>query len=172
MRARALRAPVTLLDEPLTGLDRPERARLLDELPYMLSRFAATSLLVTHDREEAFRLADYLVVLVEGRVHAAGGKSEVLRKPPDASVAELLGFTVLPHTGHLVAIPPGEVRLGCGPLQFTLLVERIADLGHHRHVIGTVAGRRVDVRLRVGDLEVALGTSVVIHAESVVFLSS
>jgi ABC-type sugar transport system ATPase subunit len=57
-RALALRAPVTLLDEPLSGIDRVARTQLLDDLPRLLATFASTTILVTHDREEAFRLAD------------------------------------------------------------------------------------------------------------------
>ena len=56
-RALALRAPVTLLDEPLSGIDRIARVQLLDDLPRLLATFATTTILVTHDREEAFRLA-------------------------------------------------------------------------------------------------------------------
>src|SRR5919109_3143150 len=82
-RALSLRAPVTLLDEPLSGIDRLTRLQLLDDLPRMLGTFASTTILVTHDREEAFRLADRLVVLVDGRVHAAGPKAEVYARPRD-----------------------------------------------------------------------------------------
>ncbi|MCK6591430.1 MAG: ATP-binding cassette domain-containing protein [Polyangiaceae bacterium] len=71
-RALSLRAPLTLLDEPLGALDAMVRARLLHELPRLLRARGGTAMIVTHDREEAFFLADYLIVLIGGRVRAAG----------------------------------------------------------------------------------------------------
>lgn len=146
-RALALRAPVTLLDEPLAGVDRVSRTGLLAELPGWLARFAATTILVTHDREEAFRLADRLVVLVAGEVKAAGVKASVYARPPDRATAELLGYTVLAIDDTRVAIPPGALRPGHGTPAFTLAVEQVIDMGNHRHVIGMIGNERVDVRL-------------------------
>jgi ABC-type sugar transport system ATPase subunit len=120
-RALALRAPVTLLDEPLAGIDRLARLQLLDDLPRLLTTFAATTVLVTHDREEAFRLADYLVLLVAGRVRAAGPKAEVYNRPPDRETAELLGYTVLTVGGRPVAVPVGGWRPGVGEPGFELV---------------------------------------------------
>jgi ABC-type sugar transport system ATPase subunit len=150
-RALALRAPVTLLDEPLTGIDRVTRVQLLDDLPRMLATFAATTILVTHDREEAFRLADHLVVLVEGRVRAVGPKAEIYARPPDRTTAELLGYTVVSAGGRAIGVPAGEWMLGDGDASFELLVERVVDMGNHLHAVGMVGGVRVDLRLRPGD---------------------
>jgi ABC-type sugar transport system ATPase subunit len=150
-RALALRAPVTLLDEPLSGIDRIARVQLLDDLPRLLATFATTTILVTHDREEAFRLADHLVILVDGVVRAAGSKAAVYGSPADRTVAELLGYTVLPLDGRLIGIPSGGLRLGCGSPGFTLRVERVVDMGSHPHLVGRVGEARVDVRLSPGD---------------------
>ena len=150
-RALALRAPVTLLDEPLSGIDRLTRLQLLDDLPRMLGTFAATTILVTHDREEAFRLADRLVVLVDGRVRASGPKAEVYARPPDQATAELLGYTVVRQGGRTVGVPAGAWALGGAGESLALTVERAVDMGHHLHVVGRVGGVRVDVRLRRGD---------------------
>jgi ABC-type sugar transport system ATPase subunit len=149
-RALALRAPVTLLDEPLSGIDRIARAQLLDDLPRLLATFASTTILVTHDREEAFRLADDLVIVADGTVRAAGDKGAVYRRPADRVVAELLGYTVLPSAGGLIAVPPGSLRAGEGSPRFDLVVERVVDMGNHRHVLGRVGDARVDLRLVEG----------------------
>lgn len=151
-RALALRAPVTLLDEPLAGLDRVGRAQLLDDLPRLLATFATTTIIVTHDREEAFRLADDLVVLVDGVVRAAGPKGDIYRNPPDRRTAELVGYTVMPLNGTLRAVPAGALRLGSGPDTFVVVVDRVVDMGDHRHLLGHVldAEVRVDVRLPSG----------------------
>jgi ABC-type sugar transport system ATPase subunit len=165
-RALALRAPVTLLDEPLTGIDRVTRVQLLDDLPRMLATFAATTILVTHDREEAFRLADNLVVLVDGRVRAAGPKAEVYARPPDRTTAELLGYTVVGIDRRLIAVPAGAWVLGEGGASFELVVERVVDMGNHLHAVGTVGGVRVDLRLRPGDPIPSAGDRVPIAARS------
>ncbi len=150
-RALALRAPVTLLDEPLSGIDRIARTQLLDDLPRLLATFASTTILVTHDREEAFRLADHLVILVDGVLRAAGSKGAVYRAPADRAVAELLGYTVLPCDGGLIAVPPNGLVLAGGDPGFTLVVERVVDMGNHPHVVGRIAGVRVDLRLDRGE---------------------
>ena len=167
-RALALRAPVTLLDEPLAGIDRLARLQLLDDLPRLLTTFAATTVLVTHDREEAFRLADYLVILVAGRVRAAGPKAEVYNRPPDRETAELLGYTVLTVGGRLVAVPVGGWRPGPGEPGFELVIERVVDMGDHRHALGWVEGMRVDLRLDPGDPVPAAGDRMRIAARHVV----
>ena len=169
-RTLALRAPVTLLDEPLSGIDRLARTQLLDDLPGLLATFATTTVLVTHDREEAFRLADRLVILVGGVVRAAGLKGAVYRAPTDRTVAELLGYTVLPSDAGWVAVPPGGLRLGNAPPCFRLEVERVVDMGNHRHALGRVGGTRVDVRLVGEDAEPVPGGVVQIGARGGVLL--
>ncbi len=148
-RALALEAPVTLLDEPLAGIDRAGRGQLLDELPGLLERFATTTIVVTHDRDEALRLADHLVVLVDGRVLAAGSKRALCAEPPDADTARLLGFTVIEHGGRCWAVPPGGFRVTDAPapgaMTLQLAVERVLDLGSRRHLVGRLNGVALDV---------------------------
>jgi ABC-type sugar transport system ATPase subunit len=163
-RALALQAPVTLLDEPLSGVDRIARTQLLAELPAVLARFTATTILVTHDREEAFRLADRLVVLIGGEVRASGLKSSIYARPPDRATAELLGYTVLPLGNRLLAIPPGGLHPGEGNPQFSLRVEQVIDMGNHLHVVGSVQGERVDIRLPVGMASPPAGSQLTLHA--------
>ena len=165
-RALSLRAPVTLLDEPLSGVDRIARTQLLAELPAWLARFPATTILVTHDREEAFRLADRLVVLIAGEVKASGPKAVVYAHPPDRATAELLGYTVLPVHGRLVAVAPGSLRVGNGTLTFMLEVERVIDMGNHLHVVGVIEEERVDLRLPAGAAPPVEGASLRVHAAS------
>jgi ABC-type sugar transport system ATPase subunit len=165
-RALSLRAPVTLLDEPLSGIDRLTRLQLLDDLPQMLGTFAATTILVTHDREEAFRLAEHLVVLVDGRVQAAGPKAEVYARPPDQATAELLGYTVLTKDGRTLGVPAGAWAIGGEGESFALAVERVVDMGNHLHVVGRIGRVRVDVRLRRGDPMPGRGEWVTVTATS------
>ena len=149
-RALALRAPVTLLDEPLTGLDASGRGQLLHDLPLLLRRFTTTVILVTHDRDEALRLAADLVVLMEGRVHASGAKGDVFRAPSDPETAALFGYTVLQSEAGIVAVAPGGFRVGDGDVCFELAVEAVIDLGSHREATGIINGARVSVPIDCG----------------------
>lgn len=170
-RALALRAPVTLLDEPLSGIDRLARTQLLDDLPRLLATFATTTILVTHDREEAFRLAEHLVILVDGVVRAAGSTGAVYRDPRDAVVAALLGYSVLACDAGRIAVPPGGLRLGATrPPAFAFRVERVVDMGNHPHLVGRVGDVRVDLRLGPGETAPAPGAEVRIGATSYVAL--
>ena len=142
-RALSLRAPLTLLDEPLAGFDEAGRARLLAELPGLLRRFAATVALVTHDREEALRLADDVVVLREGRVRAAGERRAVFAAPPDPETAAFLGYALVPADGGLAAIAPGALRPGAGDFTLSFRVEEVVDLVAGVEAAGRVGGARV-----------------------------
>jgi ABC-type Fe3+/spermidine/putrescine transport system ATPase subunit len=84
-----------MLDEPLGALDRNLRGRLLDELPAILRRAGVTAITVTHDQEEAFALADRVVLLRNGRLVQVGAPEAVYRQPASAWVARFLGLTNL-----------------------------------------------------------------------------
>ena len=91
--ARALAAePSTLLmDEPFGALDAITRTRLQDELRRIHQRFGQTILFVTHDIEEAVRLADKIVVMREGKVVQYDTPLRIVMEPANAFVADLVG---------------------------------------------------------------------------------
>lgn len=167
-RALALRSPLTLLDEPLAQLDGPIRVRLLDDLPDLLAQFAETAIVVTHDLDEAARLADRLVVLIEGEVRVHDDVAEVVRRPPDPEVAELLGFLVVRSDNGLLAVQPKRLRVGDGPVRLEMVVRRVVDLGHAREVVGTIGEARVAVALPSGYDEPRAGASLTVAADEAI----
>ena len=164
-RALCLRSPLVLLDEPLEGLDERTYSRLLDELPRLLAAFDATTLLVTHNRHDALRLAQDLVVLVDGRVHASGDKRDVATDPRVAEVAEVLGYSVLTVDARRIAVPPGALKLGPGRLEFSMVVEDVFDLVDRQEIVGSVGDVRVHIVLHARDGAPERAQTALIHAE-------
>ena len=122
-RALAPRPRLLMLDEPLGALDRALRERLLDELGSILRRLRQTAIYVTHDQDEAFALADRLLVLRAGRVAQAGAPAAVYAAPASRFVAEFLGLkNILPGVvqgvgGARAALTSlGRVPLGPSPM--------------------------------------------------------
>ncbi|HEY3752968.1 MAG TPA: ATP-binding cassette domain-containing protein [Pseudonocardiaceae bacterium] len=109
--ARALvRQPQLLLaDEPFTGLDTPVRDELRRVLRAMQRETALTTVLVTHDPQEAALLSDEVLLFMDGRVLQAGPTSQVLTHPESPAAASLLGIRNL---GPGVIEEPGVLRAG------------------------------------------------------------
>jgi iron(III) transport system ATP-binding protein len=100
-RALAPQPSVLLLDEPFTALDTALRAAVRDEVRRVVAAAGATTLLVTHDQEEALSMADEVAILVDGRVAQQGRPAEVYERPADPTVASFLGDAVwLPAQGE------------------------------------------------------------------------
>lgn len=95
-RAIARRPRLLLLDEPLSALDAPTRAKLCGELRVLLTRLAIPSVVVTHDWTEALALGDQIAVMDHGRVLQTGRPQDVFSRPANADVARVVGVeTVL-----------------------------------------------------------------------------
>jgi iron(III) transport system ATP-binding protein len=91
-RALAGRPDVILLDEPLSNLDADLRKQMRTELKQILEAVGATAVLVTHDQEDCFALADRVAVLREGNVEQIGPAEAVYHEPETRFVANFLGI--------------------------------------------------------------------------------
>jgi thiamine transport system ATP-binding protein len=94
-RSLAVEPRLLLLDEPLSALDAGLRERLAGDLRAILETAGTTALLVTHDHEEAFAVADRLAVMRSGRIVQQGPIAEVWRRPADADTALFLGYAAV-----------------------------------------------------------------------------
>jgi ABC-type sulfate/molybdate transport systems ATPase subunit/ABC-type sulfate transport system permease component len=90
-RALAREPRLLLLDEPFTGLDTPVRDELRRELRRLQRETGLTTVLVTHDPDEAALLADEVLLLIDGEVAQAGPQREVFAHPASPAAARLLG---------------------------------------------------------------------------------
>lgn len=91
-RALAPRPSLLLLDEPFGALDEPIREHLRNEIRSLQQRYEIPIILVTHNLEEAYTMADQLVVIESGEVAQAGPRDDVFRRPISPSVGKLMGM--------------------------------------------------------------------------------
>lgn len=159
-RALAHRPDMLLLDEPLSAIDVHLRERLRTELASLFQDLDTPALLVSHDLEEARQLADYVGILVGGRLHRFGTTREVFEHPGSIEAARVLGWrNLLPvqnlaqrsvagswgrvkllrdaslHTAALGIRPEKVSLLPAGQGELDARVERISDKGaiHELH---------------------------------------
>ncbi len=90
-RALARRPEALLLDEPFSSLDASLRGRVREEVHGLLSEQGVTTVLVTHDQEEALSLADVVAVLRDGTIVQQGAPAELYERPADKRLARFLG---------------------------------------------------------------------------------
>jgi len=103
-----------LLDEPLGALDRNLREELQVELKQLQRSLGVTTLLVTHDQEEALSLSDRIMVLDKGRTQQVAAPAEAYLRPANRFVAEFLGIAnfVGLADGRTGLVRPERVRVG------------------------------------------------------------
>ena len=156
-RALAPRPRLLLLDEPLSALDRALREQLALDLARVLRVSGTTALVVTHDHDEAFTLADRVALMRQGRIHQVGRPEQVWRGPVDEPAARFLGCTtfldVIIHNG-LTGTPLGKLELpwaADGPARLGLRPNalRADDSGALTGTVLTRVHRSDHVRLRV-----------------------
>jgi iron(III) transport system ATP-binding protein len=157
-RALATSPGLLLLDEPLSALDALERVRLRQEIRALQQRLGVTTIMVTHDQEEALSMADRIVVMNQGAIEQVGTALEIYREPASPFVADFVGkVNVLSGVAE-----NGGLRIG------SIMLESSEK---------PLAGRRVRAYLRPEDViarPIAPGDSNVLDAriEKIEFLGS
>lgn len=134
-RALAPRPKLLMLDEPLGALDKTLKQSLMDELREIIHTTQIPAIYVTHDQEEAYSIADRLILLNNGKVEQTGSPEEVFRYPVSAWVAGFLGL------GNLI---PAEVISGTDWKVLTDLGEFILTPSDKK----PVDGKKIDLLLR------------------------
>ena len=140
-RALAPSPRLLLLDEPLSALDRALREQLAVDLARLLREAATTALVVTHDHDEAFTLADRVAIMSRGRIVQVGPPAEVWSAPVDVETAKFLGCNKF-VPGSFVGLDAGRVGLRAtalrvdaeGSLEGTV-VERVHRRDHVRLLV-------------------------------------
>jgi putative spermidine/putrescine transport system ATP-binding protein len=170
-RALAIRPDVLLLDEPLSNLDAKLREEVRVEIRELQRQLGLTTVMVTHDQEEALTVADRLVVMSEGEVRQIGTQRDLYERPADRFVAGFVGRSTFLEgraEGQGAFVTAGGLRLRCavgsaaGPAVMALRPERVAlgtaPLGLDNDLPGTVEfvsylGAVLDLRVRLSDTD-------------------
>ncbi|WP_051258770.1 putative 2-aminoethylphosphonate ABC transporter ATP-binding protein [Chitinibacter tainanensis] len=135
-RALATSPSLLLLDEPLSALDAQVREHLRHEIKQLQRKLGVTTIMVTHDQEEALTMADRVVVMNHGVIEQIGSPETIYRKPATRFVADFVGqCNWLSGT----VLSPGYFRLGNAAIA-------AHSLAHHP------TGRQVEVFLRPEDV--------------------
>jgi len=134
-RALAAEPQLLLLDEPFTGLDVPVRDQLRRDLRRLQREVGLSTVIVTHDPEEAALLADEILILGEGRVLQAGTRESIFRAPGSPQIAALLGIA---NTHRAVTVAPDRI-LSDG----VEIVVPTSDLAEGTPVVWCVRSERV-----------------------------
>jgi iron(III) transport system ATP-binding protein len=116
-RAIATSPGLLLLDEPLSALDAKVRAYLRLEVKALQRKLAVTTIMVTHDQEEALTMADRIVVMNQGVIDQIGTPTEIYREPKTMFVANFIGTMnhVNGHAGTPETARLGSLELACRP---------------------------------------------------------
>ncbi len=168
-RALAPDPEVLLLDEPLSALDAKVRESLRLEIRDLQKRLGITTIMVTHDQEEALTMADRIVVMDTGRIAQVGTARELYDRPASKFVAEFIGrmnmlpledgrFAGMPvalpperRDARLIGIRPEDVRLHAGGRpggdghMLPARLRNIVYLGNLAHLVLDIEGAGQDI---------------------------
>lgn len=111
-RAIAMKPSILLLDEPLSALDAKVRGRLRYEIKELQRKLRITTIMVTHDQEEALSMGDRIVVMNRGEIEQIGTPEEIYNNPSSDFVADFIGTSnFLKREGKNVMIRPEDITL-------------------------------------------------------------
>ena len=96
-RAFATKPEVLFLDEPFASLDPPTREAIIADLGKVIAKTKTTTVIATHDRNEALRLSDRIAMMDSGKIVQIGRPSDVMNRPVDELVAAFVGIETILH---------------------------------------------------------------------------
>ena len=114
-RALALEPEILLLDEPFSSIDMFLKKSLQQELLAIIKDTGISSIIVTHDKQEALILADSMAVLNDGNIEQIGTPQELYTQPKNSFIARFIGeYNIIPkrHTHHFLPNSEGDLAMG------------------------------------------------------------
>lgn len=154
LRALAAEPPLILMDEPFGALDPIARDSLQDELKSLQERLNKTTIFVTHDMDEALKLADRIVVMNQGEVVQVATPEVLLRKPANEFVASFIGKErlngeALQSVEQIMLLNPVTVSPQLGLAEGLALMKRrkvdtVLVVDEQQKLLGSVAAETLD----------------------------
>lgn len=123
-RAIAMEPNILLLDEPLSALDAKVRSKLRYEIKELQKKLKITTIMVTHDQEEALSMGDRIVVMNNGKIEQIGTPEEIYNNPSNSFVADFIGTT------NIIKLDGKEIMVR--PEDLTLLKSKESNLTNYR----------------------------------------
>ena len=170
-RALAIRPRLLMFDEPLGALDRSLREDLLNELRTILHQTKIPAIYVTHDQEEAFTIADRVLILHDGEIIRDGEPADVWADPQSVYVAEFLGLGNIIN-GEVVGVNQFHTEYGA----FTVKVSRKYSKGDKVKLLARpfevqfeanfISGAVSDVIFQQDRYKVTLGNGLYVYLET------
>lgn len=156
-RAIAISPGLLLLDEPLSALDAKVRVHLRHEIKELQRKLAVTTIMVTHDQEEALSMADRIVVMNQGVIEQIGTPTQIYRHPRTLFVADFIGeankFQAMAEMGSVTL---GTRTFKCAPHEFRGNAPVIAAI-RPEDIIPHAAGSAGTVKTPENTIDVTIG---------------
>jgi len=157
-RALVVGPKILLLDEPFSAVDEEGRAKLREEFNSLRKHLDCLVILITHNQEEAYEMAEKIAILYGGRIMAHGERDEVFGRPKTVKIARFLGFKNIlsskelialniepPSSNGFFALPNEKIRLdGTGGTLLRGTIERYESLRNQTKVVINVGGVRLE----------------------------
>ncbi|MCY4239364.1 MAG: ABC transporter ATP-binding protein [Rhodospirillaceae bacterium] len=132
-RALVIKPDVLLLDEPLGALDRLLREQMQIELKRIHRELEITTIIVTHDQEEALSLADRIAVMFDGRIVEIGSPSILYEQPENRDVMSFLGTSNI-YAGSVIAAGKGEITVECDGFSVQARTTQVSSVGNRTYI--------------------------------------
>jgi iron(III) transport system ATP-binding protein len=159
-RAIATSPGLLLLDEPLSALDAKVRVYLRHEIKELQRKLGITTVMVTHDQEEALSMADRIVVMNQGVIEQVGSPTDIYREPKTLFVADFIGETnkISAHSAGPDSVSFGGMTMGSMAHDIAKGVEILAvirpeDIVPHEPGYRQDGDERNSIDVTIGDME-------------------
>ena len=157
-RALACDPDIVLMDEPFSALDPLTRSQLQDELADLQSRLRKTIVFVTHDMDEAVKIADKICIINGGRILQYDRVEEIMKNPADEFVAKFIGRNRIWSSPEFiraqdimiqdpVCAPPDMTILRCIEKMRIHKVDSLLITDRQGHVLGIVTAKKAQIHL-------------------------
>ncbi len=168
-RAIALSPSFLLLDEPLSALDAKVRAKLRSEIRMLQRKLGITTIMVTHDQEEALTMADRIVVMNNAVVEQIASPYAIYNKPASHFVADFIGAMNFYSEGEVLrGIRPEKIKIvDREPYDIKALVRELEFKGAYTRIHSTIPGKNTEMFI---DLPSDKVESMELHRETMLFL--